>query len=98
MRKSEIACEILAYLVEHPEAQDTLDGIVQWWLLERKIQCQTNIVREALDSLIAQGFVIKFRSGDSQVHYKINKSKYEEIQIHLKAMRKMKKKPRRKDI
>jgi len=29
--------EILAYLADHPDAQDTLAGIFEWWLLERKI-------------------------------------------------------------
>jgi hypothetical protein len=32
MLKTEIAREILAYLLDHPDAQDTLDGISQWWV------------------------------------------------------------------
>ena len=38
--------QILAYLVEHPKAQDTVEGIVEWWLLERAIKYQkTQIVK-----------------------------------------------------
>jgi hypothetical protein len=31
MNKAQISNEILAYLVEYPQAQDTLEGIVEWW-------------------------------------------------------------------
>ena len=38
--ESKIGNEILAYLVDHPKTQDTLEGIVEWWLLERAIKYQ----------------------------------------------------------
>ena len=75
----EIAYEILAYLAEHPEAQDTLDGIVQWWLLEQKIKHQTNIVKEAVAELVDKGLLLEYKSRDSQVHYRTNQSKSDEI-------------------
>jgi len=77
--KSQIAHEILAYLAEHPEAQDTLDGIVQWWLLEQKIRYQTNMVKEVLVQLVSEGLVIEHKSRDSRTHYRTNQSKSEEI-------------------
>ena len=51
----EIGDEILAYLVDHPKARDTLEGIVEWWLLEREIKFETARVKEALSNLVAGG-------------------------------------------
>ena len=81
--KSQISHEILAYLVEHPEARDTLEGILEWWLLERKIKRQKDQVKEALTELVSKGFVLEQKKANSQTQYSINQSKYEEIQKHF---------------
>ena len=76
-----MAChEILAYLVEHPEARDTLEGILEWWLLERKIKRQKDQVKKALTELVARGLILEHKGGNSQTQYRINQSKYKEIQ------------------
>lgn len=54
-RRSHVAKAILAYLLEHPDAQDTLAGIAEWWLPEEEANTQLAIVKNALDQLIAQG-------------------------------------------
>ena len=82
--KSQIARGILAYLSEHPEAQDTLDGIAQWWLLDQKIKCQIEMVKEALTELKEQGFLLEHKGGDSQIHYRIDQHKLDEIRSLLK--------------
>lgn len=43
--------EILAYLAENPDAQDTLDGIVQSWLWDRhtKAEVQTALIVASLE-------------------------------------------------
>ena len=82
--KSQISHEILAYLVEHPEARDTLEGILEWWLLERKIKRQKDQVKKTLTELVARGLVLEHKGGNSQTQYSINQSKYEEIQKHFK--------------
>ena len=81
--KSQISHEILAYLVEHPEARDTLEGIVEWWLLERRIKRQKDQVKKALSELVARGLVLEHKGGNSQTQYRINQSKYEEIKEHF---------------
>ena len=78
--KSQIGSEILAYLVDHPKAQDTLEGIVEWWLLERKIEFVTASVKEALSELVGKGLILEEKGPDSQIYYRINRSKYKEIQ------------------
>lgn len=78
-----ITHEILAYLVEHPEAQDTLEGIVGWWLLEQEIKRQTVKVKKALAELVAKGLVLERQGKDSRTFYRINKRKRKEIQSLL---------------
>jgi hypothetical protein len=84
LREFDISREILAYLVDHPGAQDTLDGILHWWLLEREIKFQTEKVKGALGNLVKKGLILKYKSGDSRIHYRINQTKYDEIQELLK--------------
>ncbi len=81
--KSDIAWEILAYLAEHPDAQDTIDGIIEWWLLESKIKYQIAAVGKALSELVKNGFVLEERAGDSQTRYQINRQKMDDIRIFL---------------
>ena len=78
-KKEELAEEILRYLIDHPNAQDTLKGIVTWWLLERTIKHQTALVKEVLDKLVADGLVIAQRGSDSQTLYKINRRQRRKI-------------------
>ena len=77
--KSLIGNEILAYLVENPKAKDTLEGIVEWWLLERQIKFQTARVKEALSDLVVRKLVLENKGSDSLRHYRINQAKYKEI-------------------
>ena len=78
-KKEELAEEILRYLIDHPNAQDTLTGIVTWWLLERAIETQTGLVKEVLDRLVVDGLVIAQQGSDSQTHYKINRHRRRKI-------------------
>ena len=74
-----IAEEILGYLVARPNAQDTLEGIVEWWLLEQKIAVQTARVKEALAGLIADGLIIEGRAGESRGLYKLNRRRLKTV-------------------
>ncbi len=82
--KSQIVYDILGYLVENPEVQDTLEGIVEWWLLEQQIKRQTAKVKEALAELVSKGLILERKGKDSRTHYRINRRKYKEIQALLK--------------
>jgi Fe2+ or Zn2+ uptake regulation protein len=77
--RSEIAYEILAYLVEHADAQDTLEGITEWWLLGRGVRHRAPEVKEALALLTAQGLVLESQGKDARVRYRINRRQYKKI-------------------
>ncbi len=83
--KLPVAGEILAYLAEHPDAQDTVEGIVEWWLLEQKIKRQMTQVKDALTELVAQGLVLEDKGKDGRIHYRMNRRKSGEIRALLKG-------------
>ena len=66
---SEIAQAIADYVVKNPEAQDTLDGIVEWWLPEKN-KPRTALIKEALDELVADGLITAHKAKDAQILYR----------------------------
>ncbi|PYP89315.1 MAG: hypothetical protein DMF61_03620 [Blastocatellia bacterium AA13] len=77
--RSRIAQDILAYLSENPDAEDTLPGIVEWWLLAEHVKRRTEAVKEAIAGLVQDGLIIENTGLDLQAHYKINAEKTAEI-------------------
>jgi hypothetical protein len=71
-------------MLENVAAQDTLEGIVEWWLLEKKIQHNTAEVKSVLDELAAKNLIVEFKAPDSRVRYRINRNKKTEIAAFLK--------------
>ena len=84
MEKLQVAFEILKYLAEHPQAQDTLEGIVQWWLPEPGIKRPPAQVGEALAELVGKGLMLERKGCDAQSHYRMNRRKAKEIRTLLK--------------
>ena len=68
---SEIAREILNYLLKNPDARDTLEGVVQWWLPEQEIKRRTAAIKEALDELVDAGLLSERKGKDAQISYSI---------------------------
>jgi hypothetical protein len=81
---SQTAYEILSYLAEYSTAQDTLDGIIEWWLLERHVKYQIAGVRDALAALVRDGLVLEHKMQNLPTRYGINRDKMAEIGAILK--------------
>jgi hypothetical protein len=81
----QITRDILSYLSAHTAAQDTFDGIVEWWLLEQKIKRETRQVQKVLDELVARKLISSRTASDSRTHYRINSRKAKEIQTVLET-------------
>ena len=80
MDESQIAYEILAYLSKNPGAQDTVDGIVEWWLLAQHIERQVAKVKNALTDLVERGLILeKKNAGSSLTYYCLNRRREKEI-------------------
>ena len=72
LEKEEIARAILGYLARNPKAQDTLPGIIEWWLLDHQIRTQTAAIKRVVDELVAERLILRHRGTDLQHHYRIN--------------------------
>ena len=86
--KSQIAREILTYLADHPDAQDTLDGIVQRWLLDQGNKYKPTMVREVVKDLVLEGTILETIIPGSQAGYRLNRAKRDRMKELLKKMRK----------
>ncbi|MFM8359338.1 MAG: hypothetical protein ACKOET_12385 [Verrucomicrobiota bacterium] len=53
----ELEHEILGYLLRNPAGEDSIEGIVEWWLLEQRLVQAHQEVRQALAALHTRGFV-----------------------------------------
>jgi hypothetical protein len=64
-----IAREIARYLVEHPDAADTLDGIRRWWLTRQRYEDATVLVQRAVELLVREGAAVGRKMPDGNIVY-----------------------------
>jgi hypothetical protein len=64
-----LAREIARYLVQHPAAADSAEGVRRWWLLRQRFDEASEQVQLALDHLEATGQVRKQILPDGTVIY-----------------------------
>ncbi len=74
---------ILGYLLRHPDAKDTIEGIIKWWLADAVAECDQAEVQEALDGLTARGWLTKRDTTRSQTVYGMNKDQLQEVREFL---------------
>lgn len=79
--KNDISEEILNYLFKHPDANDTLEGITEWWLLSQRISYEMNRVKAAVKKLVQEGWIIEIKGKNSTVRYRLNSAKRKEIKL-----------------
>jgi hypothetical protein len=80
----ETAHKILAYLMDNPNAQDTLEGILDWWLLQQDLKRNIALVRKALDDLIDKKFLLERKGNDKRKYFQVNQEKLKEIATLMK--------------
>ena len=72
---SQIAREILTYLEKHPDAQDTVDGILQGWLVDRRDKYTPTIVQEVVKDLVLEGTILEVKIPGLSTVYRLNLAK-----------------------
>jgi hypothetical protein len=70
--------EILRYLIAHPDAKDTVDGIARWWIAPPGDDAPRrgwtrDVVQEAIDELVARGWVVRRETTPSHVVYGLDR-------------------------
>lgn len=63
----EIEHAVLSYLEQRPQAADTLDGIVRWWLPQQRYSIAQARIEATLQRLVSQGLLQQRRlpTGDA---------------------------------
>ena len=74
---------ILRYLVEHPDAKDTIEGIRKWWRPEGTPEYRQDEVQQGLESLVSKGWLIVRDLFPPQKVYSFNKKCIKEIREYL---------------
>ena len=77
--------DILHYLLEHPDAKDTRDGILRWWIPQRASEPDISAVQGALDDLVSKGWMSKRETMPDRVIYSMNKDHLEDIQASIET-------------
>jgi hypothetical protein len=67
-----LADAIRQYLSEHPDAADTLEGVMNWWLLRQRYERAVAKVSQALELLVQQGDLTKIKHQGSPTIYKLS--------------------------
>jgi hypothetical protein len=73
-----IALKVLEYLIENPDAQDTLEGITDWWLPHVDTQYQKSKIKAVLEDLTTKGVLIEHQQSGVPT-YKISHTKKGEV-------------------
>ena len=62
-KDSELAQSIVQYLAEHPQAQDTAEGIASFWVLQQEIKEDIRAVSRVLQQLTESGELEQVKLG-----------------------------------
>jgi hypothetical protein len=81
--RNEVIIDILRYLVTHPSAKDTINGIEKWWLSKNIGREGKRQIADSLNLLVAKGWLIARRSLQSETVYSLNESCLSEIMAYL---------------
>jgi hypothetical protein len=72
-RHEEITRKILDYLAARPEEEDTLEGIMNWWMKSNKGRHATDELEDALNSMLARGELEKKKVKKDMFVYRVKK-------------------------
>jgi hypothetical protein len=73
-QKVEEAAEAIeAYLTDHPNAADTLEGVITWWLARSRYLEAHELVQHAMEHLVSMRVVSKHEGPGGAALYRLNR-------------------------
>ena len=78
-----VAWLILGYLLSHPDAKDTVDGVEKWWLNGMEISIDATAVRGSLDHLVKLGWLLSSERQGTGIVYGLNKDRRDRLRQFL---------------
>jgi hypothetical protein len=82
-KRLSVTTEVLRYLTAHPDAKDTSDGILNWWLKAGRVQGTKAEVEKILNELVVKGWILETKAGPSPTLYGVNEDRLDEIKAFL---------------
>ena len=79
----QLSYKILRYLEQNPNAEDSLRGITEWWLVHQMIEDETLHVQQALDELVSKQLIRQNIGPDNQIVYRINGENFAAVKAFL---------------
>jgi hypothetical protein len=76
---NEMQRSVTDYLLRHPEAKDTLEGIRQWWMPDDQVEPRTDELQLVLDELVSRGWLVELELPASPKLYGLNKQSLNQI-------------------
>ncbi len=80
------ARDILKYLLQHPEAKHTAEGIARYWILQQRLEEKLEIVLAAMQDLVQQGFMEEVHTPDGGSYYRLAPGKMNDISAAITAL------------
>jgi len=66
-----LSCAILRYLLDHPGAKTTADGVARWWLSEERGASPLGDAERALALLVSKGTLVETRRAGVPPYYRL---------------------------
>ena len=79
----EIIRQILAYVIVHPQAKDTLEGISKWWGPKGHMESSIAEIQDGLNFLVARGWMRERVVTPTPKIYGMNKGRLAQIKAFL---------------
>jgi hypothetical protein len=83
-RRQTLLLRVLQYVAKHPDAKDTVEGILRFWLPREPIAWSEEELQQTLELLNSKGWLVKRDLLLSQNIYSLNRGRIEEIKTFLK--------------
>jgi hypothetical protein len=74
-----VAWLILGYLLSHPDAKDTVDGVEKWWLQGMEFSLDARSVQGSLERLVRWGWLVSSDRQGAGVVYGLNSDRREKL-------------------